>query len=74
MITEREGDTIIVYNIYKESKSIYENKQVFTYYKLAYGIKNILKKSSTGINKLLMKIKKASFNQLTIFHDCNITG
>ena len=41
----KSGDTVLVYKIYKASKSIYENKAIFTYYKMAEGIKKHTKKS-----------------------------
>ena len=74
LLTEKEDDTIMVYKIYKASKSIYENKAVFTYYKIAEGIKNILKKSSTGIADFISKSENAQSNQLSLFNCCKITG
>lgn len=74
LLTEKENDTIFIYNIYKASKSIYENKAVFTYYKIAEGIKNILKKVTTGIDDLISKPEKTQSNQLSLFNCCKITG
>ena len=74
LLTEKEEDTVLVYKIYKASKSIYENKAIFTYYKMAEGIKNILKKASTGIGDLISKPKITQSNQLSLFNCSNITG